>query len=99
MFAIQISTFLMTLKLKGIISNDMWHIIYSLSLLLNYIIIPEINDFIFLPLLSIISFIMRYYMNYNKYNMWLILLLIYYIIDYNSYNIRTFLNLHQQQLA
>lgn len=35
MFAIQISTFLMTLRLKGIISNDTWHILYSIALLMN----------------------------------------------------------------
>jgi hypothetical protein len=36
LFAIQISTFLMTLRLKGIIDNDTWHICYSTALLMNF---------------------------------------------------------------
>lgn len=36
MFSIQLSTFLMTLRLKGIINNDGWHIFYLLSLLMNF---------------------------------------------------------------
>jgi len=38
MFPIQFSTFLMTLVRKGFISNNQWHIFYSLSLALPYII-------------------------------------------------------------
>jgi len=36
MFVIQLSTFLMTLRLKGIINNDGWHVFYTLSLLMNF---------------------------------------------------------------
>ena len=35
MFAIQISTFLMTLRLKGIINNDGWHVVYATTLIMN----------------------------------------------------------------
>ena len=35
LFAIQLSTFLMTLRLKGIINNDTWHICYTTALLMN----------------------------------------------------------------
>lgn len=37
MFPIQLSTFLMTLVRKNIISNNTWHIMYGLSLLIPYI--------------------------------------------------------------
>jgi len=37
MFPIQLSTFLMTLVRKNIISNNMWHIVYGISLTLPYI--------------------------------------------------------------
>lgn len=38
MFPIQVSTFLMTLVRKQIISNNVWHILYTTSLIIPYII-------------------------------------------------------------
>jgi len=71
MFPIQLSTFLMTLVRKSIISNISWHIFYALSLLSPFLITInanvknelEVSD-IFLPALYII-FRLQY--NMNKY--------------------------------
>ncbi len=71
MFPIQLSTFLMTLVRKLIISNISWHIFYALSLLSPFLIVInanyknelEVAD-IFLPTLYVI-FRLQY--NMNKY--------------------------------
>jgi hypothetical protein len=70
MFPIQLSTFLMTLVRKGLISNISWHIFYSLSLLTPFLI--TINNSkneldvakIYLTILYVI-FILQF--NMNKY--------------------------------
>jgi len=69
MFPIQISTFLMTLVRKDIISNNTWHYLYSLSLLVPYLLnINMINtknsEKIYINIFHIIS---RLYLNSNKY--------------------------------
>jgi hypothetical protein len=73
MFPIQLSTFLMTLVRKSIISNISWHICYGISLLSPFLIVinsnnKEIRKFevakIYLPILYVI-FRLQY--NMNKY--------------------------------
>lgn len=69
MFPIQLSTFLMTLVRKDIISNNSWHLLYSASLILPYIINLKIitnnnNNKIVITLLNII---LRLVFNTNKY--------------------------------
>ena len=71
MFPIQLSTFLMTLVRKSIISNISWHIFYALSLLSPFLITINSNvknqlevAKIFLPILYII---LRLEYNMNKY--------------------------------
>ena len=71
MFPIQLSTFLMTLVRKSIISNISWHIFYALSLLSPFLIVINANGKkelevidIFLPTLYVI-FRLQY--NMNKY--------------------------------
>jgi hypothetical protein len=72
MFPIQLSTFLMTLVRKSIISNINWHVFYALSLLSPFfIIINTINSKnglevskVYLPILYIV-FRLQY--NMNKY--------------------------------
>jgi hypothetical protein len=72
MFPIQLSTFLMTLVRKSIISNISWHVFYALSLLSPFfIIINTINSKnglevskVYLPILYIV-FRLQY--NMNKY--------------------------------
>lgn len=68
MFPIQLSTFLMTLVRKSIISNKTWHILYSLSLMTPYLItINNIDNDYSKQLLTITSVILRLYFNVNKY--------------------------------
>ena len=78
MFPIQLSTFLMTLVRKSIISNISWHIFYGLSLLSPFLIVINTINYkdedgaknnlefakIYLPILYII-FRLEY--NFNKY--------------------------------
>ena len=69
MFPIQLSTFLMTLVRKNIISNNYWHIFYSASLMLPYIFNFKIitnnkNNKIMITLLHIFA---RLFLNTNKY--------------------------------
>ena len=59
MFPIQFSTFLMTLVRKGFISNNQWHILYSLSLAIPYFInynMINVNNYkLYISILHIIS--------------------------------------------
>jgi hypothetical protein len=68
MFPIQFSTFLMTLVRKGFISNNQWHILYSLSLYFPYLInfnpIHIKNNKLYLTILHII---LRLILKINKY--------------------------------
>ena len=68
MFPIQFSTFLMTLVRKGMISNNYWHILYSLSLALPYFInyktINVNNNKLYL---SILHIFLRLILKTNKF--------------------------------
>jgi hypothetical protein len=68
MFPIQLSTFLMTLVRKNIISNNTWHILYTMSLsvpyLLNLNVINAKNDMLY-P--SIIYVFCRLFLGLDKY--------------------------------
>lgn len=70
MFPIQLSTFLMTLVRKGLISNNSWHLYYSLSLILPYLVSfhhftkLKNNDINLFTILFIIS---RLELKINKY--------------------------------
>ena len=59
MFAIQISTFLMTLRLKGIINNDTWHVLYSIALLMNMPIGFLVSNGRFCALLYSVFYMLR----------------------------------------
>jgi hypothetical protein len=78
MFAIQISTFLMTLRLKGLINNDAWHVVYSAALLTTYHIAftgsnkPQYIYSVLLPF-----YIWRIHIRGNKYLGWALMILIY----------------------
>ena len=68
MFPIQLSAFLMTLVRKSIISNNMWHILYGISLMTPYLIpINNKSDNNFKLSLSILYVVLRLYLNINKY--------------------------------
>jgi hypothetical protein len=81
MFPIQLSAFLMTLVRKNIISNNHWHIFYSLSLAIPYIlnnkIITSSNNQV-LPVIIYTAF--RLLFNTNKYLNMIVLSLFYVMI-------------------
>jgi hypothetical protein len=90
LFNIQISMFLMTLLKKNIISINIWHLLYSSTLLMNYIIplyaqngIFDIYEKILFIFLLIICCILRLKYNYNKYNLYLSIIFIHWILLYN----------------
>jgi len=71
MYPIQLSTFLMTLVRKQIISNNTWHLLYSMSLLYPYIfnfMNPTINDKYLLKIsLGLLYSYSRICLRLNKY--------------------------------
>ena len=88
MFPIQLSTFLMTLVRKNIISNNTWHILYAMSLsvpyLLNLNIIKPINTENNKFYASIIYVFFRLFLRFDKYiNM---IFLTYYYINIKQIN-------------
>jgi cytochrome b561 len=78
MFPIQLSAFLMTLVRKNIISNNQWHLFYTLSLAIPYIInrksINLQNDQFYPSILYVFS---RLVLNVNKYTNMICLTYIY----------------------
>lgn len=78
MFPIQLSTFLMTLVRKKIITNNQWHIFYALSLaapyLVNYNAITPNNDKFYATILMIIS---RLVLKVEKYTNMITMMFIY----------------------
>lgn len=79
LFGIQISTFLMTLRLKGIISNDMWHLVYSLVLLMSWTLAKDVHH---TQKTIIISFyILRILSKANKYFAWLFILALHQVLS------------------
>jgi hypothetical protein len=78
LFPIQIAAFFMTLVKKGIMTTGGWHFYYAVSLGLNYIyslMIPfSLNYY---PVLagSIFFCISRFRYRYNKYLLWMIIIL------------------------
>jgi hypothetical protein len=87
MFAIQLSSFLMTLVKKNIIPPMWWHPLYFASLLSNSLV------FFSLPFLFIYKFNFACYFfshwrmvnGYNKYIGWLIVFMFHYFYDINSF--------------
>ena len=69
MFPIQLSAFLMTLVRKSIISNNQWHYIYTISLLIPYLL--NINALTYdnnnIRIFTILHIILRVVFNTNKY--------------------------------
>lgn len=72
---IQISTFLMTLRLKGLIGNDMWHFVYSGSLLAVYHVGYCCAVARELAIYQMVFYIWRVVLRENKYTGWLFLVL------------------------
>jgi hypothetical protein len=83
MFSIQLSTFLMTLRLKGIINNDLWHIIYALSLLMNLQVGCSCSShyWAYIYIVQSVFYIWRIELRQNKYLGWLLITTIYYYLN------------------
>jgi len=79
LFPIQISTFLMTLRLKGMINNDTWHILYSLALLMNFPVGFYTNNGRFCLFLYTVFYLLRVNSKRDKYLIWT---LVYFIASY-----------------
>lgn len=79
MFPIQLSAFLMTLVRKGIISNNGWHYLYSLSLLLPYLLNSKgiYNNKNSINIYCLLHLFMRFGIKKNKYLNMIIISLIY----------------------
>ena len=90
MFAIQISTFLMTMRLKGLINNDVWHLFYAASLLMTFHIASTCNTVNYYtrePML--LFYIWRIYFRLNKYVGWFVIMLAYdYIVNRRFFTIQ-----------
>jgi hypothetical protein len=82
MFPIQIAAFLMTLVRKSIITGGTWHVLYAVSLGLNYA--HAIVDDSSLPLdywlFAACFCIFRFYFNVNKYVLWGIIIACFFAI-------------------
>lgn len=90
MFAIQLSSFLMTLVKKNIINPMLWHPLYFISLLSNMFVFFTLTPF-FIIKMNILCSLFSYWrieLKYNKYIGWLIVFTFHYFISFenNSYD-------------
>jgi hypothetical protein len=67
MYPIQFSTFLSTLVRKNLINNNMWHILYCLSLALQLLVAQITPNCSYKNKLTILFIISRLYLKINKY--------------------------------
>lgn len=74
---IQLSTFLMTLRLKGLIGNDMWHLVYSGSLMIVYHVAYYCIAAREFAMYQLAFYIWRVVLRQNKYLGWLLIIGIY----------------------
>jgi len=89
MFSIQLSTFLMTLRLKGIINNDMWHMFYTASLLMNFHVANicyNPDKYHYLSVVMSLFYVWRVVLRGNKYLGWFFLIWWYDFIMNNVMN-------------
>ena len=76
LFAIQLSTFLMSLRLKGFIGNDTWHTVYAMSLLATPIVGTGGSQSDIIVLFCMINglYVWRIWFRFSKYSGFLLLL-------------------------
>ena len=92
---IQIAMFLMTLAKKNIITSGGWHLWYTIALLTNYII-PlysiklhfDIYEKIIFFSLSFLFITLRLRYNWDKYFLWISVIIVHWLILYNSNKFR-----------
>ena len=76
LFAIQISTFLMTLRLKGFITNNMWHLYYTAALLWTYFVAWRIENIRVLFGYMVFFYLWRVVFRQDKYLGWTVVVLL-----------------------
>ena len=85
LFPIQLAAFLMTCVRKGIITNQGWHIYYTLSLLTTFFYANTCNlsltpkDLLLYRSFAIAFIIVRFYFKGNKYLLWSLIVIIYHL--------------------
>lgn len=90
---IQVAPFLMTLQRKGIIDQSWWHILYTLTIVVNYVysavhIYNPVKIYAF-----VIYFVyMRFVRNYNKYLLWTCV-----FMSFNSFKRGSFLSVDSME--
>jgi hypothetical protein len=92
LFAIQLAALLMTLVRKGIITSNMWHLVYNISLWINifvyYTLSPKFIVEIFVNF-YVFKFL-RIQQGRNKYLVWSIIFLLLYVCQHSTLNIYTY---------
>ena len=86
LFAIQISSFLMTLVRKSIITSNTWHLLYSGSLIINIVVLNSFNSLQFIHIVFGTQYIkyLRLKLKLNKYFCWISLFIIFRFLDLNT---------------
>lgn len=81
LFAIQFSSFLMTLVRKNIIKTNAWHLLYALSLMVNIFVYNSLPlTFILFQQAAFKLFLyLRFHMGQNKYVAWSVIYGLYYL--------------------
>jgi len=87
MFPIQLSAFLMTLVRKRIITNNQWHYIYTMSLLLSYILNINVvnNNRYYIDYIILLHLFLRLVLKINKYVNLIIISMIFIQLNYYKY--------------
>jgi hypothetical protein len=89
LFAIQLSSFLMTLVRKNIIKTTHWHFIYGLSLIINVFAYLSLRlDFILFQLFAFKLFVfLRFIQKRNKYLSWLLVYFLFLLYNKIPYTV------------
>jgi hypothetical protein len=89
LFAIQFSSFLMTLVRKNIIKKNQWHLLYGLSLMINVFVYYSLPfDYIVFQLFTFKLFCyMRFTKNQNKYVCWTLIYVMFLLYRQYHYSI------------
>ena len=89
LFAIQFSSFLMTLVRKNIIKKNHWHLLYGLSLMINVFVYYSLSfDYIVFQLFTFKMFsYMRFTQQQNKYVCWTLIYVMFLLYRQYPYSI------------
>lgn len=101
LFAIQFSSFLMTLVRKNIIKTNSWHFLYALSLMLNVFVYQTMRmDYIVFQQIAFKVFAyLRFTKVYNKYMCWSIIYSFFYLYRQYPYELPYEIQLKQGMIV